>query len=529
MKTIIKITALAIITILAMLACAPEIEMTQRDFTEIRDSKNPKYDNVITTDSNLPQFNISNSLNSNSLKEEDKEMHISFPKSADILNKNITTAALKEFLSMYIFTNGTSTYTEASVKDTDVNFEFVRRVRYGTGNDEVVIKLDIVPSKTFVVKIDATKYTFANGKKLDKNDNGIPGEAVYDDYYKEITPTGATSLNYYPKTMDITLYITADTISPNTPNSLDAQNIQVATLDLGSYTSASYKTELETVIKDLIPKIKLQKYDATKKTWTNVGTVQAVNPTASSNDWYLAAQITPQDGEIYRTYATGMKNLTTPKNFTLLGITQNIKVKGGNDFGFRSPSLKYNTVISDLLIFSEPNSKQVLQESSPVKGCVVSSDATGKNVKLQIYFNKIDVLNNTNNDTTTHWLKEEKNTAAFNKNLKLVYNTDKNFNLNNSTKLDDLVFIPIKSVSYDSNNRFNEPLPLGLNRITITLDPSYQLSQGRDRIIYLLLSPGFKYDNDLIAFGDFSDKGSSIFIDGVNRWKSYGQLPNIKL
>jgi len=527
MKTIIKITALAIITVLAMLACTPEIELTQRDFTEIRDGKNPKYDNV-RSGSHLPNFDASKityRTSSSTPAETDKELDIYFPKNVDILDKEITTAALKTFLSIYTFTTdkSSSSETKASLKETDIDFDFVRRVRYGTDSDEVVISLKAVPSKTFVVKIDATKYTFANGLKLDTNNNGITGETIYDDYYSPIKPINADSLDFINPTMvDIKLSIVAELT--NTVNPMDPQQeIIIAKLAFNAdYKSTSLKKQNEDIIKALMPKIKLQKYNPANKTWDAIGTVKAVDSIqgdTTNGYWYLAVPINPVAGDIYRAYATDMKNLTT--TIDILGIKQKIQVSGGNNYKQSSPSLTYNTVISDPLPI---NSSTVItpETSLHVKDYIVSSDATGKNVKLEIYFNSIS-----DNNTGVHWLKEL-DTATFNKNVKLAYNRNNPSNsintLGSSTKLDDLVFIPIKSVKYDSKDRFGSAAAPGTNRITITLDPSYQLSQDKNRLITFLVAPGFQYDDPNIVFGDITENGLKFFIEGVNRWKSYGSI-----
>ena len=560
MKTIIKITTLALITVLAMLACTPEIEVTQRDFKEIRDGKNPKYEGVYSH-SHLPTFDAAKIKYSSTLTEEDRELDIYFPDNADILDKEITTAALKTFLSIYTFTTDTSSSeTKASVKDTDIDFDFVRRVRYGTDTDEVVISLKTVPDKPFVIKIDATKYTFAKGLKLDTNDNGITGEAIYDDYYDVKQPSGAASSpNFIKPTIAINLNIVAD--NTNNTNPMAAQDIKIAELAFDpDYNFASLKKYNEDIIKALMPKIKLQKYDPAKKTWTDAGQVKAVDSNTNSTtngDWYLAVYITPQDGDIYRAYATDMKNLKT--TIDILGINQKISVSGGIYYDLDTPSYKNKTVISNPLIFTNPNNIPP-KKSSPVDIGYVSSDASGKNVKLEIYFQELPLSTGNPPTTTKHWLSKL-DTATFKKNVKLVY--DPNYpsepindlfyitsysyediydedtgelidviitpEETTAKRLDDLVFIPIKDVSYDSKNRFGSSTTPGLNRIIITLDPSYQLSQNKNRVISLLLAPGFKYDNDYITFGDFSPDGLTLFIDGVNRWKSYGIIKGIKL
>jgi len=536
MKTTIKITALAIITVLALLACTPEIEMTQRDFTEIRDGKNPKYDNIYSN-SHVPYIDsnkIYYRIPPLTLAEKDKELDIYFPDNADILDKEITTAALKAFLSIYTFTTDKSNplETKASVKETDINFEYVRRVKYGNGNGtniysngicEVVIKLETVPNKPFVVKIDATKYTFANGLKLDTNNNGITGEAIYDDIYKEIQPNGAASSpSFIGQTIDIKLNIVAELT--NNTNPMAAQDITIATLEIDNYySSANLKKQNKDVIEALMSKIKLQKYNPDKKTWDTTGTVKAVdsNPSDTVNgNWSLAVNVSPQAGDIYRAYATDMNNLTTTIDF--LGIKQKIRVSGGYIYNQSYYKYTYKTVISTPLQLS--GSTVIIPETLlPIRDYLVSSDATGKNVKLEIYFNSIPSNNG------VRWLKKL-DTATFKKNVKLVYNPNSpssSINLSTSTKLDALVFIPIKDVSYDDKDRFGSTTTPGMNRITITLDPSYQLSQNKDRAITFLLAPGFQYDDPSIVFGDISSDGLTIFIDGVNCWESY--TSNIKL
>jgi hypothetical protein len=519
MKTVIKITAITIIAILAVLSCSEDVGLTQRNFSEIRDAKSPKYDSVTTADLE-PTFSRPTYVASpNTPTETQKEMTITFPASADILKKNIRTADIKEFISMYTFTNGASSYTEVSSKLDDVDFEFVRRVRQTDGTEEgVIIRLLEVPNRTFVAKIDATRYTFANGIKLDYNGDNVAGEAVYDDVYIIITPggSGVTTISYYtdPKlTFSLTIQA-APAIG-----TLIEQDIIIAELDLGSYYSADYKSQQKAVIEALIPKIKFQKYNPASKTWTDTGTIRVVDDTY---DWYLAVNITPQDGDIYRTYASGMKNLTTSDTF--LGVKQKIRVSAdGTTYKYTD-----NTVISVPIMFIDTDpGKRIIQTSSPVDTDYpinVSSDGNGKNVKLEIYFKSISV------GGSAYWL-EDISSDTFKKNVKLVYCTDPSSSINAITGslLEDLVFIPIKEVKYESHNPNNITPAPGINRIIITLDPSYQLSKERNRTISLLLAPGFKYGSDHIFFGDYSATNVFRFIDGTNFWRAYGAIGDLKL
>jgi hypothetical protein len=62
----------------------------------------------------------------------------------------------------------------------DVDYTVVRRE-----GDKVYLNLTLTDANagTLFWKLDAAKYTYNGGNTFDKDDNGIPGEAFYDDYY----------------------------------------------------------------------------------------------------------------------------------------------------------------------------------------------------------------------------------------------------------------------------------------------------------------------------------------------------------
>jgi len=530
MKTTMKFTVLAVITVLAALACTPELTLTNRDFSEIRDAKKyadaPAFTPKVTNNSR-PTYVSSPGVPT----ETQKELSFDFPGSADILNRNITTADLYGFMSMYTFSNGSSEYTELSTKEADVNFEFSRRRRVNADTEAIIVKLTEVPNKTFVVKIDATKYTFAWGSKLDYNKDGIAGEAYYDDVYITVTPINvvATTGNYiHPGSLNFQLNIVTNFDTGNSATTLGMQNIIVAALNLGNnYSSPNRKIQQKGILEAIINmnKIKFQKYDPNTKSWTDTGALVNLQDTAPQNEtsgyWYPFVSIAPQDGDIYRTYASGMRSLTTTSEF--LGIKQKIRVSGGNTYGLADPSFKNDTVISDPVLFYNSNRK--LHTTTPVNSSIlikVTYDASGKNVVLEMFFTSINIT--VDNMATTSWLKEL-DIGTFNNSFKLAYyrnSPNSQISLTTATKWDDIIFIPIKDITYSAENTPQSTAPqVGKNKITITLDPSYQISQDRSRTISLLLSPNFKYDNDLITFGDFTVNGSGIIINGVGFWRAY--------
>jgi len=531
MKTTMKLATLAVIAILTALACTPETALTSRDFTEIRDAKNPKYTNA----SNSPPSVTANSRPTyvpapGATTEMQKELSFDFPNSADILSGDITTAGLKRFMSLYTFSNGTSEYTELSVKEDDLDFEFVRRARTASNSAEaVVIKLANVPDKTFVVKIDATAYTFAWGNKMDTNNDGIAGEAYYDDLYFTVTPSGAANTGSYthPGSLNFQLNIVTgfDTVAGNNANTLSAQNIIVANLSLGGFSSANRKDQQENVLTEIkdMNKIKLQRYDPNAKIWVDTGALVRLE-TDPDVDWYLVVTVAPQDGEIYRTYASGMRNLTTTTEF--LGIKQKIRVLGSSMYGTPTATFRDDVVISEPVFFSHLNRRP--QTATPINSAIpvrVMADANGKNVKLEIFFNSIQII--ITDTTNTYWLKEL-DIGTFNNSFKLAYsrtNPSNQITLSSATKWDDIVFIPVKDVVY-SEDAQTATAQSGKNKITVTLDPSYQISANRDRAINLFLSPGFQYENELITFGEYSINGFGNNINGVGFWRSYGRIPD---
>jgi hypothetical protein len=90
-----------------------------------------------------------------------------------------------------VSTPGSLTEGIAGTLNDPVPFTFVRRV----GSNITVRIPREYPEGTlignnFILKIDASRYTFANGNRMDRDGNGITGEAGYDDLYLRVNNPG---------------------------------------------------------------------------------------------------------------------------------------------------------------------------------------------------------------------------------------------------------------------------------------------------------------------------------------------------
>jgi len=537
MKTAIKITAVAVITVLAALSCAPEVEVTSRDYTEYKEAKSAEYTNnqgavtLIPTIEALGNFGGSPGLVYNKTSggatpqgEQSREILISFPENADVLketNANIATK-LKEFINFYTYTNPitiVTVYTPSTLGGA-LAYEFVKRV-----DESITIRLASVPNQyTVVYKIDASKYT-CYGQLLDINADGKAGE-VYDDVYGElpILNDDATTPNNYPSYHDFvppvtTLYLNIHGTTGGSFKVGDTKYISLTTLTaIDSDTGAQERK----ILSDILPNIEFQKYNKTTKAWVKDGTVALYDTTItvppiwgfSFNTLYVA--ITPEDLGIYRVKATGTANLTSKDN---IGAGP-AKIKVNSDFF-------YNTVYSEpVILYDEQRSwkNNAVTSENPFSNFVVTSDANRKNIVIEA-----DLISFLDLVTSLSVYPEVLTKEKFIESVKLVYNGDSIDQTMNpikyGTPLDgytNLIELKIADVKYTSSKK-TDPGNDKINFITITLDPSYQINKSR--VVSLLLSPDFKYTGGHITVGENSDVNSSIY-NGTFFWRSYGQLPN---
>ena len=250
MKTMLKITALAVITALIALACAPDAELTARDWSEYNSQRDAKITNsqndgtsatpVIKSGTNGATGNalklIPSAAGATPLSDEDKQLQIEFPADADFLKaaNDKLTSELQKFLSIHTFNNPIPASTPATTEQyvfsadkAEVEYEFVRRENPATGgpggntnkavitiqltNYQTVIPSDATPGNVatpatgtattsalgVVMKIDGAKYK-VGGKSIDRDDDGKAGEAIYDDVFVPVAIDGTGVPTYVP-------------------------------------------------------------------------------------------------------------------------------------------------------------------------------------------------------------------------------------------------------------------------------------------------------------------------------------------
>jgi hypothetical protein len=520
MKTAIKITAIAVITVLAALSCSDGVDLTTRDYSERNDSNKADYTNSPGTDLGYaPVISAPNLIYSSSATaEENKEIYITFPKGADIFKEtnDAMTDKLKEFLNFYSYTNPATepaVYTPSAMSGT-LGYIFIRRV-----DNQITVKLDTVPnSKYFVGKIDAAHYKVF-GEVLDFNGDGKGGES-YDDLYYTLTVTGGAEMMSYTDIFlrpewTINFYLSAGDggFFTNT-----ATSTYITLIDTES--SGANNAQLRKIVTDLTEKIEFQKYNQTTKSWAKDGTVSPYEYTGTIPSGYpvsfitdrLFVNITPDDLGIYRVKASDAANLTSKDNYGVKPAK--IKINGNylNNTIYAGPVSYYN------------NDIRQWETDNPVTEVMLNSDSSRKNVVLDVYFDSIiDSKASTSGEV---WL-EQLAIDKFNESFKLVYQIDNPGDIIDAGadfSQTNLIELKVTDVKYSASKQKNAT-NTNNNCITITLDPGYKIDGGR--AISLLLSPNFKYTGGHVTFGN--PEVANTYYNGIFFWRSYGALKIITI
>jgi len=527
MKTAIKLTALALITVLVALACSDPVSLSGRNYSDRNESKSIQYTNSPGS-AYLPI--IFNSLTYYSdldlttvVSLQDREETITFPDGADILKADNTTieAKLKEFLTLSQYSNPTAIPAdyiyEPSTLTTGVDYKFVRR----SGNDIIVI-VTVPDIDNIVAKVDASKYK-VYGQPLDTDGDGKVDE--YDDYYKHITIIGST------KHMMDTMYSSAWNppvfgpidIGINGPSgglflTTDATPKLFIIYNRGIGGTTPGDINDRKILSDIVPLIEIQKYDQASNTWAKDGTVALYDSTTTAptgTAWttdIIYGSFTPVDLGIYRVIAKDVANLTTKANYGASSKPAKITINGA--------SFLTNTVYTDPVSYYNGSIRQWVEDNHAdfLYHANVSYDSNRKNIVLDMFFDKI--RDNKADPSVDVWL-ESMTTDEFNKNFKLVYD-----GLNPSSKIPldadltnytNIVELKVIDVKYSASKYF-DATNTKINCITVTLDPSFQYNGNRN--ISFLITTGFKYGGGHITFGDPRLENS--YYNGSYFWRSYG-------
>jgi len=571
MKTAIKLTAIAAVTVLLALSCAPPepLSLTAPDWAARDEAKNADINNGgYTGDTDrLTTFDIDVVADlkydigttppgatdpKTKLTDTDKSIKFIFPPDADVLRGN--NDGIKDFLKFYTYKNPdppappavAPIHTPSDLSATELAYTVVgagTQAKTDGGRGITVVLNDDTNQYTIVYKIDATKYKRA-GRLIDLNGNGKPGEANYDDWYDEIeitntaptVPAAGSPSNgdfVHPVFSSSSVYLTLfDGFSggsfDTTGDATHIKNIPVATFNA---SNAECKEFFDAMTGSSAGYFSLEKYDNGAGTWTTVpataatfkvykyddatstGTPSDLGP-AFNNEDLIYVSFKPDNLGIYRVKATKMKDLTTTKNIGSKSPAK-FKVKAGSE----DPTFFKETFYSEPKAFYDTNSTKYdwqdpLTDKPFGNNAVVTRDQNGKNVKIELDVEPITVAG-----TDTYPDVTKMTTDEFNKNVKLVYNKNGgSVNLNDDDLLDYLVELKVDSILFDKDTRADKDAK-NYTKLFITLDPGYQISGGRD--IYVLINTGYKYTDAKITFGD---PDSLVLYKGLFFWGNYGTL-----
>jgi len=198
MKTFLKFAAIAAIMALMVISCSPP-DIPQAHY-EWWDQYNEQFDAKQNTLDAYPySFNFTDVKLLIGDKVENSVKIIIQDENADIFKEDKPEAKLKEFLSFYTFIpteQFTSAELQAGKPHALVPLSGSWSLDRKSGSDGFILKMPAsftASSSNLVWKIDGSKYTFSGGNKMDRDGNGVPGEAFYDDVYGYLTVSGITN------------------------------------------------------------------------------------------------------------------------------------------------------------------------------------------------------------------------------------------------------------------------------------------------------------------------------------------------
>jgi hypothetical protein len=523
MKTLIKITALAAVAAFVVLSCQLEPKLSNVKWEDTTSKFDPSrntspeqpygWELSIAPESDFDGFFTGADMN--------HELTITFPENSDFLkaaSKAQVESRMREFLSFHHFTKATAPIAgKADTLGSPLAYTFVRQ-----NLNVITVRLTktFVPSDSSVImKIDATKYTYGGGFKVDQVNRGKGGEAFYDDGYIEFyvhdsdpdpdepvtslsgfVPPGnrGWAVGLFPITTDKN----ADDVWIKTP-----KDYVVAAMDLsGIYgETAQEVTAIYTAVgNQLASGFKIQKF--TNGAWNDVsGPTFRFDPPSLDDDYpvgtFVVNNLTLEELVSFRVVWSGTAPvLSSAKYFE---VNQYIKIIGVNTpYDPEEGVYWHPSYYQAGTVFGPADEVSFFDgwDGIPIQYGVFSKDFRNQNVVIDVLFNRSRGIVN---GSLTSWLKDFNNDKQkFRDNFKLAYYSDDPYG-NYSTANDfasrtDVVYIPIRDFEMRSFNP-NNTAGVGLNSVRITLDPAYKLD---GKTVYFYISPEIGYTDNKTAFGD---------------------------
>jgi hypothetical protein len=578
MKTIVKFTAFAAVLALFALSCAPEVELTGRDWSEWNSQHNAKLTDNRNDDTKyiptIDSYGYKTGRNTASpadqsqlplpgtegLVDEDRELTLEFPAEADFLkaSNDKLLSEMKKFMTIYTYKNpvpGNTALDEQyvlSTKGTDIEYEFVKRVN-GSDTGLVTIRLTSLaalpssqpstePTTGAVIKIDGGKYK-VNGNGLDVDNDGKAGEAVYDDAYVEIDVTSHNDDYEAPNgngALQLTIGSVGSGTSPTSFNSGTASRVfQIASIS-GDFIGDGYPTSAagskenerrKTILEGLAPKFKVQKFNEATGKWDDTGAAITYENTLGGSGTgvttaaygTLNAALTVEHLSIYRIYASGLKGIKTAGLAELNGgVEKKISITNNNPVASTSEKMGLR------------EDKFISANAGYYNGDTLSVDATSiyddtvasplQSVEVYTYDNagkkatvKI-LLSPITVSGSKYFVKEEAD--LFKKYLRIAYVPTSGAPASLTAITDpNVAFLKITDVQFE---RVNDPgtTDHAFTRVILTIDSNLKVTDNPS--FTFLLAPGFEYTSTSIRFGDFT--AIDTVIDGIRGWKLYDNI-----
>jgi len=546
MKTTMKITALAVVTVLVALSCAPpDVTLTNRDLSEFRSADDAKYTDGLAHGIGFPTSMAY--VAAAALVPADRELTITFPYDGNYTTNNATTgitadilnepndkieAGLQEFLKLCTFTSTAPTgdlVDPPSTVGKEYTYKFVSRTV-----NSITIRLDEMPSETILVwKVIGSKYKI-NGQPLDNDNDGVGGEADYDDVYQEFAVFGAPTTvtrNFQDLVLNgLNLYVDIIDFAPATGPTKAAPTMYVLAATFNSGT----QSQARTILGELKDKFSLEKYNKSNLKWEPVsGITFDVYKSDGSYTWGnlgtddgIFFSVNTEDLTRYRVVMNGADNLKSKDNIG----TKPAKIMVNGSF-FNKSVVTSATPTVDWTDVTKPSDVANITDFLDTSSATFTSDRNGKNVVITVPFSGTFM----SDDATPVALNPQKvDSANFIKNISLVYDTKNNddgnpdrfFVTNSSKPIGDWAELKIDNVEFKdgTHDTLNDTV---IRSLVITLDPANQLP-GAIYIRLLANNNSFKFQtaagatDKTRAFGDSTN--DMITYKDTLYWKDYGAV-----
>jgi len=479
MKNFTLVIALVAIAFLAAVSCSPEVEIRSYDWSEVNAPKNP-LQNLGADGANVPgpYFTITDSTTTPGGVITEIKVNITFDEEADVLRESITeanAASILSFITFHTFSYATTPYI-ADTLSSAIPFAFDKRA----GN---VISVKLTSSiatiggnySSLIMKIDATKYTYDHGLRLDIDNNGKI-EAIYDDVYFDERSLGGNIDNYTPNGQmgslgiqlgsfpSITSYTASQTPPANptigdgfffTVSGTSTNQNTVLFLDTNYNTDTSAQATADNafakdVAEALAKGIKLQKWNGSS--WADVATAEYVGQASDSTQGYIIFKnITFDHLATYRTIWTGSAYTETTNNY--YGVKQRVYVYGNTN---RTNAARYTvTEVAGSLLTAINTTLLPFYSGTPTTERY-SYDHENRNTVYRIELT---------GDAFWNTVTQDKFIESFE-----VYYLTTNTAVNNSTT--NRVKVGVSNISFKSE-LLPDATKTGDNVLYLTLDPNF--------------------------------------------------------